>query len=73
MFVYMLFFLHNLRTFNIIWHPNLSTLNVPDEGYFNPDTPRQDNAHQIKIHVIPLVIYQLIIFSDATKEHGKQY
>jgi hypothetical protein len=40
-------------TFNIIRHSNLSTLNAPDEAYFNPETPRQDNAHQIKIHVIP--------------------
>ena len=52
-------------------HPNLSTLNVPDEGYFNPETWRQDNVPQIKIHVIPLVMYQLIIFTDAIQEHGK--
>ena len=52
LFVYMLFSAQP-TTFNIIWHSNLSTLNVPDEAYFNPETPRQDNAHQIKIHVIP--------------------
>jgi hypothetical protein len=41
----------------IIRHPNFLTLIVPDEGYFNPETRRQDNIHQIKIHVIPLDIY----------------
>ena len=51
------FFLHNLWTSYIIRHPNLSTLIVPDEGYFNSETRRQDNIHQIKIHVIPLDIY----------------
>jgi hypothetical protein len=47
------FYLHNLRTSYIIRHPHFSTLNVPDEIYLNPETQRQDDVHQINIHVIP--------------------